>query len=84
MAKARSSIRVLIADDHTIFREGLRKLLEAEDDITVVGEARTGIECVELWQKVKPDVIVLDLRMPEKDGLEVLSELAGPNASAKV
>lgn len=84
MAKARTAIRVLIADDHAIFREGLRKLLEAEDDITVVGEAQSGSECLALVQKLKPDVVLLDLKMPEKDGLTVLAELAGQEAGAKV
>lgn len=79
MAKARTAIRVLLADDHAIFREGLRKLLEAEEDISVVGEARTGSECVALVDKLKPDVLLLDLKMPEKDGLAVLSDLGEKN-----
>lgn len=83
MAKTRAAIRVVIADDHAIFREGLRKLLEAEDDITVVGEARTGSDCLALVQKLKPDIVLLDLKMPEKDGLAVLTELAAQNTPAK-
>lgn len=75
--KSQERIRVLIADDHTIFREGLRRLLEAEDDITVVGEARTGTECVSLVKKFEPDVVLLDLKMPEQDGLAVLTALGG-------
>ncbi len=84
MAKARTAIRVLIADDHTIFREGLRKLLEAEADISVVGEAKSGSECVALAGKLKPDIVLLDLKMPEKDGLAVLGDLAGKESSTKV
>ncbi|MFQ5926544.1 MAG: response regulator [Terriglobia bacterium] len=84
MAKTRVTIRVLIADDHAIFREGLRKLLEAEDDITVVGEARTGSECMVLVEKLKPSVVLLDLKMPDKDGLAVLAELAAQKSPAKV
>jgi len=84
MAKARTAIRVLIADDHTIFREGLRKLLEAEADITVVGEAKSGSECVTLAEKLKPDIVLLDLKMPEKDGLAVLGDLAGKESATKV
>lgn len=76
-SKAGESIRVLVADDHTIFREGLCRLLEAEDDITVIGEARTGTECLTLVGKLKPDVVLLDLKMPDRDGLGVLSELGG-------
>lgn len=72
-----------MADDHTIFREGLCKLLEAEDDIMVIGEARTGVECLALVEKLKPDVVVLDLKMPEKDGLSVLNDLGGKDASTR-
>ncbi len=75
--KARDSIRVLVADDHTIFREGLCRLLEAEDDITVIGEARSGKECLSQVGKLKPDILLLDLKMPDLDGLAVLSELGG-------
>lgn len=85
MAKSKGgdSIRVLVADDHTIFREGLCRLLEAEEDITVIGEARTGNECLGLVAKLKPDVVLLDLRMPDRDGLSVLSELGGPGHEAR-
>lgn len=83
MAKPRAAIRVLIADDHAIFREGLRKLLEAEADISVVGEARTGSECLTLVEKLKPDVVLLDLKMPEQDGLAVLTALGVQKTPAK-
>src|SRR6201981_1738345 len=75
MAKAKQSIRVLMADDHVIFRDGLRKLLEGEDDIAIVGEASNGNECVKMLAKLKPDILLLDLRMPDKDGLGVLEEV---------
>lgn len=75
--KSRETIRVLVADDHTIFREGLCRLLEAEADISVIGQARSGRECVEMTGKLKPDVVLLDLKMPDQDGLTVLSELGG-------
>jgi DNA-binding NarL/FixJ family response regulator len=63
-----------MADDHVIFRDGLRKLLESEDDIKIVGEASNGNECVHMLTKLKPDILLLDLRMPGKDGLAVLEE----------
>ncbi|MFQ5777934.1 MAG: response regulator [Terriglobia bacterium] len=81
--KSQERIRVLVADDHTIFREGLRRLLEAEDDITVVGEARTGTECVSLVKKLNPDVVLLDLKMPEQDGLAVLTALGGQGTEVR-
>src|SRR4029077_16750519 len=75
MTKAKQAIRLLVADDHAIFRDGLRKLLEAADDITIVGEASNGDECVKMLAKLKPDILLLDLRMPDKDGLAVLEEV---------
>ena len=75
MAQAKQVIRVLMADDHVIFRQGVRKLLEEEDDISIVGEAANGNECVLMMANVKPDILLLDLNMPDKDGLTVLEEL---------
>ena len=75
MTKAKQAIRILVADDHAIFRDGLRKLLESADDIQIVGEASNGIECTKMLAKLKPDILLLDLRMPEKDGLGVLEEV---------
>jgi DNA-binding NarL/FixJ family response regulator len=75
MAKAtKVQIRVLMADDHAIFREGLRKLLDSDDEITIVGEASNGADCIKMLAKLKPDILLLDLRMPDKDGLAVLEE----------
>ena len=75
MSKNRSSIRILVADDHAMFREGVRKLLEAADDVEIVGEASNGFECTTLLAQLKPDILLLDLRMPEKGGLGVLEEV---------
>jgi DNA-binding NarL/FixJ family response regulator len=75
MPKAKKLIRVLLADDHAIFRDGLRKLLENEDDITIVGEASNGNQAIQMLSKLKPDILLLDLRMPDKDGLAVLEEV---------
>ena len=75
MSAERSLIKVLVADDHAIFREGLRKLLQVADDITIVGEASNGVECAKMVTKLKPDILLLDLRMPDKDGLSVLAEV---------
>src|SRR5207302_5696876 len=75
MAKTKQQIRVLLADDHAIFRDGLRKLLESDEDIAIVGEAQNGAEGIKLLTKLKPDILLLDLRMPDKDGLAVLEEV---------
>jgi DNA-binding NarL/FixJ family response regulator len=75
MTKSKQVVRILVADDHAIFRDGLRKLLEVADDVQIVGEASNGVECVKMLTKLKPDILLLDLRMPEKDGLGVLEEV---------
>jgi two-component system, NarL family, nitrate/nitrite response regulator NarL len=75
MTKAKPVVRILVADDHAIFRDGLRKLLEGADDVQIVGEASNGVECTKMLAKLKPDILLLDLRMPEKDGLGVLEEV---------
>ena len=68
-------IRVLIADDHPVVREGLVTILKSEKDIEVVAEAADGEETCELYNELAPDVLLLDLRMPEKDGLQVITDL---------
>ena len=65
-------VRTLIADDHTVLRAGLRMLLDAQPDITVVGDVGSGSEVLHLSEQLKPDLILLDLSMPELGGLEVL------------
>src|ERR1041384_5327131 len=69
------TIRVLLADDHPIVRDGLRKLLSLEDDIEVVGEASDGREVVQVVQDTRPDILILDLRMPYMHGLATLHAL---------
>lgn len=80
--KKAQQIRILIADDHPIFRDGLRRLLEAEPKFTVIGEACDGAEAVKLARQLKPDIMLLDLAMPRHPGLEALRDMnssAGPN-----
>jgi two-component system NarL family response regulator len=68
-------IRVLIADDHPVVREGLAAILRSEPDIRVVAEATDGVHACALYDQHVPDVVILDLRMPRKDGLQVVREL---------
>ncbi len=75
MSKQKSVIRVLIADDDAVFRDGLRILLDAAEGVTIVGEAQNGDVCIKLLSKLKPDILLLDLRMPDKSALAVLEEI---------
>jgi len=74
-AQSKTKIRLLIADDHAIFRDGLRKLLDSEEAITIVGEACNGAECIKMLGRLKPDILLLDLNMPDKNGFAVLEEV---------
>jgi len=78
------TVRILIADDHPIFRQGLRMLLEAEPGFQVVGEGRDGIEAVRLTRELGPDILLLDVAMPRADGLEALRELSASPTSTRV
>lgn len=75
MDKSQKNIRIVIADDHPIFRDGLRKLLEAESGLKVVGEASDGAEAVAMARQLTPDILLLDLAMPRLPGIEALREL---------
>lgn len=77
-------VRILIADDHPIFRDGLRRLLEAETDLKVIGEACDGAEAVKLARQLKPDILLLDLAMPRQPGLEALREMSTGSPSTPV
>jgi len=75
-------IRIIIADDHAIFRDGLRRLLVSEKDFVVIAEASDGKEAVLLTQQLKPDILLLDLAMPRMPGMEALREIAHAKVSA--
>jgi two-component system, NarL family, nitrate/nitrite response regulator NarL len=77
-------IRIVIADDHPIFRDGLRRLLESEPNLKVLGEASDGAEAVKLAHQLKPDILLLDLAMPKHPGLEALRELGTAPGSSPV
>lgn len=77
-------IRVLIADDHTLVRQGLRTFLELHDEIEVVGEATNGLEAVEQARHLQPDVILMDLVMPKLDGSEALRQIRALNLTTQV
>src|SRR6266436_6575767 len=80
----RSRITVLIADDHSVVREGLVSLITRKTDMTVIGEAANGREAVDLWKQHHPNVILLDLRMPELDGVGALKEIRSGDEKARI
>ncbi len=77
-------IEIIIADDHKMIREGIRQLLELDGEISVIAEADDGRQCIELLKKKKPDVLLLDINMPNMNGLEVLQALKEKGIDQKV
>jgi len=77
-------IRILIADDHSVVREGLVSLVKRKSDMVVVAEASNGREAVELWKEHRPDVMLLDLRMPELDGVGAIKEIREMDENAHI
>lgn len=76
--------QVMIADDHSLIREGIKQLLEFDGSIEVIAEASNGIECLDKLENILPDVLLLDINMPEKNGIEVLQELKSKKSTVKV
>ena len=77
-------IKVLIVDDHTLMRQGLSRILSLESDIQVVGEAKDGVECLQLVKSLRPDVTLLDLNMPNMNGIIALRKLKDMDQTTKV
>jgi DNA-binding NarL/FixJ family response regulator len=83
-AHRKSRIGVLIADDHSVVREGLASLIRRRPDMTVVGEAGNGRQAADLWKQHRPDVMLLDLRMPELDGVGAIKEIREQDENARI
>jgi DNA-binding NarL/FixJ family response regulator len=77
-------IKVVVADDHTLFRDGIRRILSLEKDILVVGEAARGDEVTKVVERTKPDILLLDLKMPRGDVIQTLLEIKEKNLGTKV
>ena len=78
------AIEVMIADDHSMVREGLKQLLELDGDILITGEASDGVECLKLLEESLPQVLLLDINMPNMNGLEVLEKIKEEKIDTKV
>jgi DNA-binding NarL/FixJ family response regulator len=78
------SVRVLIADDQALVRSGFRMILEAKEDMEVAGEAGDGAEAVELVERLQPDVVLMDVRMPDVDGIEATRRIAASGSPARI
>ena len=83
-ASSSERARIVLADDHRMFREALRTLINAEPDLEVIAEAGDGLEAVVLTRKLAPDLLLLDLAMPHMDGLEVLRQIAGARSTTRI
>ena len=84
MDNTKAQARILIADDHPIFRDGLKRLLEAERGFKVIGEACDGVEAVSLVRQLRPEILLLDLAMPRRPGIEALRELSTESLPVRV
>ena len=83
-ASTERKINIALADDHTIFRDGLRRLLSLEPDFEVVGEAKNGTEVLDLVHELQPDILLLDLKMPGLDGLSALQRIQNQKLKTKI
>ena len=82
--KNAETIKVLIVDDHPIVRQGLATVLEQQEDLSVVGQAVDGVEAVAQAHELQPDIILMDLQMPQMDGVEAITKILGERADAKI
>ena len=84
MAVQDSVIRVLLVDDHPVVRDGLRAMIETQKDMAVVGECENGTEAIDSFHTLKPDILLLDLKLPDMDGIRVIEAIRGHHPDARI
>jgi len=84
MANNKDAIKIILVDDHAVLRSGLKYITEVIDSIEVIGEASNGLEAVQLYQQLQPDVVLMDLMMPEMDGIEATRHITSQDPAARV
>lgn len=77
-------IKVMIADDHSMVRQGIKQILELEDDIEVIAQANDGEEAIQMYKRVRPDIILMDINMPGKNGIQAIKELVSYDSDVKI
>lgn len=77
-------INILVVDDHAVVRAGLKSLIQSDPSLNIIAEASSGVEALHIFEKINPDIVVLDLSMPDMDGIMVTKELCGKNAGVRI
>lgn len=84
MPEAKAKIRVLVIDDHPVVRDGLASMIERQEDMELVGEGGTGQEAITLFEKLRPDITLLDLKLPDIDGIAVIEKIRSEHPEARI